>query len=131
MAPEFDFDLRQVYASTFAIVFFGTPHQGSPSISWNKVVGNIALATGFEQSRLLTQTTTSSTPDTIDAIQAGFNDMQDDGAFKTFYFQESLPDNLLGGKVRMVEVSFETNTLTYISARSSKTRLPLLAILKK
>jgi hypothetical protein len=41
-------DLRNIYESTFAIMFFGTPHRGSDYAVLSQFARNIAVASGFD-----------------------------------------------------------------------------------
>ena len=43
-----DPDLRDIYDSTHAVIFFGTPHRGSRLASWSLLLSNIAQAVRFD-----------------------------------------------------------------------------------
>ena len=34
-------DYKAIKLSTYAVLFFGTPHQGAPSASWGKLLANV------------------------------------------------------------------------------------------
>src|SRR2546430_1464433 len=43
-----DEDLRDIYRSTYAIMFFGTPHRGSDYANLALLAKNIAMTMGFD-----------------------------------------------------------------------------------
>lgn len=84
---EEDQDLRDIYQSTYAIIFFGTPHRGSSYAQMVVWVRDIAVAVGFDARDTLIR---SLKPDAEMVLLLGdeFAQMLSDRAFKVFSFQE-------------------------------------------
>ncbi|KAF8537384.1 hypothetical protein BDD12DRAFT_918067 [Trichophaea hybrida] len=80
-AREEEEDLKDVYHSTFGIVFFGTPHRGSSAASWGLIAKNAALATGFDANdRVLKDLSVDS--GILESLWEEFNKMLVDKAFR-------------------------------------------------
>jgi hypothetical protein len=86
-AREEDSDLKDVFRSTFGIVFFGTLHCGTTATSWGLIAKNTALAAGFDANdRVLRDLSVDSS--ILEFLREEFNKMLVDKAFRVFTFQE-------------------------------------------
>ncbi|KAF8249194.1 hypothetical protein K440DRAFT_544280, partial [Wilcoxina mikolae CBS 423.85] len=86
-AREEEEDLKDVFCSTFGIVFFGTPHRGSSATSWGLIAKNAALAAGFDvNDRILKDLSVDS--GILESLREEFNKMLVDKAFRVYTFQE-------------------------------------------
>ena len=82
--------LKDVYRSTFAIIFFGTPHRGSSAAAWGEMLRRIASAVQFDSARsILTDLDPSSGSTRLDDLSEAFSDMLDEKGFQIYSFQES------------------------------------------
>ena len=84
---EEDQDLRDIYQSTYAIIFFGTPHRGSSYAQMGVLARDIAVAAGFDARDTLLR---SLKPDAemLSLLRQEFARMLYDRAFKIYSFQE-------------------------------------------
>jgi hypothetical protein len=84
---EEDQDLRDIYQSTYAIIFFGTPHRGSSYAQMGVLARDIAVAAGFDARDTLIR---SLKPDAemLSLLRQEFARMLYDRAFKIYSFQE-------------------------------------------
>src|ERR1700735_1453733 len=84
---EEDQDLRDIYRSTYAIIFFGTPHRGSSYGQMGVLARDIAVAAGFDARDTLLR---SLKPDAemLSLLREEFARMLYDRAFKIYSFQE-------------------------------------------
>ena len=82
-----DQGLRDVYQSTYAIVFFGTPHRGSSYANLGVLARDIAVAAGFDARDVLVR---SLKPDAemLTVLRKEFARMLHAEAFKIHSFQE-------------------------------------------
>ncbi|KAE8446926.1 hypothetical protein EG329_011557 [Mollisiaceae sp. DMI_Dod_QoI] len=86
-AMEEDQDLRDIYQSTYSIIFFGTPHRGSSYAQMGVLARDIAVAAGFDARDSLIR---SLKPDAevLSFLRDEFARMLYDRAFKIYSFQE-------------------------------------------
>jgi hypothetical protein len=84
-----DEDLKDIYKSTHAIIFFGTSHRGSEYASWGLMVRKIAIAAGFDANDRIIR---DLVPDsgTLEMLREEFSKMLAARAFKVYTFQEAL-----------------------------------------
>jgi hypothetical protein len=84
---EDDQDLRDMYQSTYAIIFFGTPHRGSSYAQMGVLARDVAIAAGFDARDTLIR---SLKPDAemLSFLRQEFARMLYDRAFKIYSFQE-------------------------------------------
>ena len=84
---EEDQDLRDIYQSTYAIIFFGTPHRGSSYTQMGILARDIAVAAGFDARDTLLR---SLKPDAeiLSLLRQEFARMLHDRTFKIYSFQE-------------------------------------------
>lgn len=83
--------LKYAYRSTFAIIFFGTPHRGSGDAAWGEMLRRIASASQLDTSMpILADLDPSFGSAKLDELGAAFSNMLDERGFKIFSFQESL-----------------------------------------
>jgi hypothetical protein len=84
---EEDQGLRDIYQSTYAIIFFGTPHRGSSYAQMGVLARDIAVAAGFDARDTLLR---SLKPDAemLSLLREEFARMLYDRAFKIYSFQE-------------------------------------------
>jgi hypothetical protein len=96
---EEDQDLRDIYQSTYAIIFFGTPHRGSSYAQMGVLVRDIAVAAGFDARDTLLK---SLKPDVemLSLLREEFARMLYDRAFKIYSFQEGKEFKRTSRKVR-------------------------------
>jgi hypothetical protein len=95
-------DLRNIYHSTHAIIFFGTPHRGSSYAQLGLVAGHIAKLSGFDTSSELLR---NLKPDGshLEILREEFGIMLNERSFKITSFQEGKGYkgvNFLSAKVR-------------------------------
>jgi hypothetical protein len=82
--------LQDVYQSTYATIFLGTPHRGSADAGWGEVLRRIASAAQFDTARpILADLDPSSGSGKLDELAEAFSDMLDEQGFKVYSFQES------------------------------------------
>jgi Putative serine esterase (DUF676) len=82
--------LKAAYASTFAIIFFGTPHRGSGDAAWGEMLRRIASAAQFDTAKpILADLDPSSGNAKLDELSEAFSDMLDEKGFQIYSFQES------------------------------------------
>lgn len=80
---------RQIYDSTFAVIFLGTPHRGSRYASWGVMAQNIAKASGFDaNAKVLRDLDVDS--GTLDMLSEEFSKMLKAEKFQIFTFQEGM-----------------------------------------
>jgi hypothetical protein len=84
---EEDQGLRDIYKSTHAIIFFGTPHRGSSYAEMGVIARDIAVAAGFDARDTLLR---SLKPDAeiLSMLRLQFARMLSDRAFKIYSFRE-------------------------------------------
>ena len=82
--------LKGPYRSTFAIIFFGTPHRGSSDAAWGEMLRRIASAAQFDTAKpILADLDPSSGSAKLDELSEAFSDMLDEKGFCIYSFQES------------------------------------------
>lgn len=81
--------LRDIYESTYAIIFFGTPHRGSSYAKIGRRARDIAVLAGFDASDALLR---SLEPDAeiLTILSDDFARMLFDNSFKVHSFQEGM-----------------------------------------
>jgi predicted Ser/Thr protein kinase len=84
---EEDHGVCDIYQSTYAIVFFGTPHRGSSYANLGVLARDIAVAAGFDARDVLVR---SLKPDAemLTVLRKEFARMLYDKAFNIHSFQE-------------------------------------------
>jgi hypothetical protein len=88
-ASRGDEDLKDIYRSTYAIMFFGTPHRGSDYADIAILASNIALTMGFDaNSSLLKDLKPNQEYPTL--LRESFSKMLLEDVFYVDTFQESL-----------------------------------------
>ena len=88
-----DLDLLDIYNSTHAVIFFGTPHRGSDLASWGLLLSNIAEAVQLDTNNaVLRDLDPTSGSSKLEEMRLDFDDiLRDDGRFKElriYSFQE-------------------------------------------
>ena len=84
--------------STFAILFFGTPHQGSDIANWGKLLLELSRVYQEVNTRLLPHLESNS-----ESIETGLGEFASiAGSITTKYFYETLPTPIKGGGATMV-----------------------------
>jgi Putative serine esterase (DUF676) len=102
--------LKDVYKSTFAIIFFGTPHRGSADAGWGGILRQIASAAQFDTTKtILSDLDPSSGSAKLDELSEAFSDMLDEQGFRVYSFQES--QGKAGVKPLRQQVSDSTDML--------------------
>ncbi|KAK5087257.1 hypothetical protein LTR70_007374 [Exophiala xenobiotica] len=84
-----DDDLRDVYTSTFALIFFGTPHRGGAYTNLGLTATKIAKAAGFSVNDRNIRDLKGNSP-VLTLIREGFAQLLDSDNFEVSTFQESL-----------------------------------------
>ena len=80
-------DLKDVYESTRAIIFMGTPHRGSEYADWGIIVRNIAVAIGFDASDRVVRALRIDS-EMLKLLREEFAKMLREGKFDVFSFME-------------------------------------------
>jgi hypothetical protein len=81
-------DFADVYFSTFAIIFLGTPFWGSKYASWALIADRIARAVGFDtNNRNLKALNLQS--DVLEILREDFRTLKKQDTFKVRIFQEA------------------------------------------
>jgi hypothetical protein len=84
-----DEDLKDIYRSTYAIMFFGTPHRGSDYANLGLLAKNIAITMGFDaNTSLLKDLKPNQEYPTV--LRESFSKMLLEDVFYIDTFQESL-----------------------------------------
>lgn len=82
--------LKDVYRSTFAIIFFGTPHRGSSAAAWGEMLRRIVSTVQLDSAKsILADLDPSSGSAKLDELSEAFSDMLDEKGFRIYSFQES------------------------------------------
>jgi hypothetical protein len=82
--------LRAIYDHVSAIMFFGTPHRGTPDGGWGIMLRNIAKAALFDTNpQILRDLDSMSTTGKLDNLNEAFSDMLLEKDFMITTFQES------------------------------------------
>lgn len=103
-------DFKDVYRSTFATIFFGTPHRGSGDAGWAEILRRIASAAQLDTTKtILSDLDPSSGSAKLDELSEAFSDMLDERGFMVYSFQES--QGKAGLKPLRQQVNDFTNTL--------------------
>ena len=91
-------DQKEIHLSTYAILFFGTPHQGSDLTSWGDVAHRFSGMLYKTDGRLIQQLKSQS-----EHIETGLGDFAGLATgIKMIYLYETLPTPLIGGRAVMV-----------------------------
>ena len=98
-----DGQLRNLHQACRAILFFGTPHRGSPDASWGIILANIAKAAQLDSNKsILNELDPSSGSSALPVLQEDFNGLLRRECIKVYTFQEATGKtayNGLNGKV--------------------------------
>jgi hypothetical protein len=89
VAPETDSDLRDILNSTFALIFFGTPHRGGAYTNLGLTATKITKAAGFSVNDQNIRDLKGSSP-VLTLIRQGFNQLLESSTFYVSTFQESV-----------------------------------------
>lgn len=89
IALDKDGDLRDVYTSTFALIFFGTPHRGGAYTDLGLTATRIAKVAGFSVNDRNIRDLKGNSP-VLTLIRDGFAQLLDSDNFEVSTFQESL-----------------------------------------
>jgi hypothetical protein len=82
--------LRDIYQSLASVIFFGTPHRGSPGAGWGFLLRNIATAAGFgSNGALLRQLDPSQSAEHLESLNKTFVDIVKEKGARVTSFQES------------------------------------------
>lgn len=117
--------LRDIYQSTYAIVFFGTPHRGSSYANLGVLARDIVVAAGFDARDVLVR---SLKPDTemLTVLRKEFARMLYDKAFKIHSFQEG--QGLTGFSVASRKVRQLMHLLLVRRVLTSVSRLSMMIL---
>lgn len=99
--PENNADLRDILESTFALVFFGTPHRGGAYTDLGLTATRVAKAAGFDVFDQNIRNLKGNSP-VLTLVRQEFLPLLDSDRFQVSTFQESLGykgTGLLNGKV--------------------------------
>lgn len=88
MASENDVDLRDIFRSTFAILFFGTPHRGSEWADAGQIIRKFTSASGLSISKYNLQALQENT-EILELLREDFARRLGENAFHVTSFQES------------------------------------------
>jgi ankyrin repeat domain-containing protein 50 len=80
--------VRQLFGSTLAVLFLGTPHQGSKYSSPGEVIRRLVSAVGFDAASQNIRTLEIDSPILEDCDQR-FQKIHKRGGFRVFTFQEA------------------------------------------
>ena len=96
-------DLLDVYRSTVTIVFFGTPHRGSPDAGWGEILTSIAKGLQFDtNAAILNDLSSSSGGSKLDELMKDFIDILNEAKIQICTFTEASGKagvRILGSKV--------------------------------
>lgn len=102
---------RNLHKACKAVMFFGTPHRGSPDASWGIVMANIAKVAQFDVNKsMLNDLSPSSNSPTLEVLQDDFNGLMHREKIKVHTFQEGTGKSgvkALSDKVRIPSVVAE------------------------
>ncbi|MCJ1377301.1 hypothetical protein MMC17_000395 [Xylographa soralifera] len=87
-AMDQDSDLQDIYDSTFAIIFFGTPHRGSDYLNIGLTAANAARAAGLDVNRQVLRTLAPSN-DYLRLLREEFSTMLESRHWLVDSFQEA------------------------------------------
>jgi hypothetical protein len=105
-----DNHLYDVYVSTYAVIFLGTPHRGASPAHWGSILSAIAEAALIDSNRTILKELVPSGSSKLLELRLDFNDVLEDKArgpfpcLKVFTYQEELGMSGVkpfGGKVRL------------------------------
>lgn len=83
-------DLNSVYTSTYATIFFGTPHRGSQDAAWGDAIRSLLSWTMIDtSSSLLRELNPQGGGSKLDELCDAFNQMLQDRDFKVYTFVEA------------------------------------------
>lgn len=89
---------KDIQLSTFSILFFGTPHQGSDVATWGKIVLSIAGIYSHTDDRLVQHLRSNS-----ESIESGLGEFASiANSILIKYFFETLPTPVIAGRFMMV-----------------------------
>ncbi|KAI1609010.1 hypothetical protein EDD37DRAFT_673546 [Exophiala viscosa] len=88
-SSEMDSDLKDVLLSTFALIFFGTPHRGGAYTNLGLTIAKMAKAAGFSVNDQNIRDLRGDSP-VLALIRDGFSQLLESGTFYISTFQESL-----------------------------------------
>lgn len=99
--------LKEILESTFGVIFFGTPHRGSPVATLSKIAHNITKAMGKNPA---TQTLADLeiNSETLDRISTYFKQLLETKKINIHTFQEEMP--MYGVMVRYQRTHTHTHT---------------------
>lgn len=97
--------LKAIKLSTYGVMFFGTPHQGTDSASWGKVLVNVASLFRHTSKALLEHLERDS--EWLEMQLEQYNAISSD--IFTIFCYESYPTPLPAGRSMMVSYSVGTN----------------------
>ena len=81
---------RNLHEACRAVVFFGTPHRGSPDASWGIIMANIAKAAQLDSNKsILNDLDPSSGSSALPVLQDDFNGLLRREGIKVYTFQEA------------------------------------------
>ncbi|KAH8592670.1 hypothetical protein B0O99DRAFT_597100 [Bisporella sp. PMI_857] len=85
-----DEEYRDVYLSTRAIIFFGTPHRGGGAsyVDWGIIATNVAIAVGFDANNRIVRDMEADS-EQLERLREGFQKVLDDERIYAHTFQES------------------------------------------
>ena len=120
-------DLLDIYSSTHAIIFFGTPHRGSDLASWGLLLSTIAEAVQIDTNdTILRDLDPASGSSKLEEMRLDFDDILRDGhrsrELRVYSFQEEEGMTSIkpfGGKVRL-RANFLKAQLIGISSTHSR-----------
>ena len=118
-----DLDLVDIYDSTHAVIFFGTPHRGTDLASWGFLLSNIAEAVQLDTNNaVLRDLDPTSGSSKLEEMRLDFDDiLRDDHRFRelrihSFQEEEGMTGlKMFGNKVRswVSEISRARNMLSW------------------
>ena len=101
--------LQNIYNTTYAVIFFGTPHRGSDLTSWGRLLSSIAQAIQMDTNEaILIDLDPESGSSKLEELRLDFDDILNDKQrakeLRVFSFQEAMgmtSVKLLGNKVSL------------------------------
>lgn len=120
--------LQDVYNSSNAIIFFGTPHSGSPDAAWGEILRRIAAIAQFDTSRpIIADLDPRSGSSKLDELAEAFSIICEERSLKIYSFQESrgktgtkLLQNLVSIIVMALQVTSLETYWTNVSSGSTQ-----------
>ena len=107
MADDLNADLRDIYQSAFAILFFGTPHSGSDWTDAGQIARKFAFALDLSTTQYSLQALQGNT-ETLEILRDEFARTLSKEAFRITSFQESY--GFMGVKGLDAKVHLPTST---------------------